>query len=67
MISAALADTEIPMTLTSGETATFRVEAASEEPLRYQWRRNGKDVPGANDAEKPRRMDPSALWTVPGA
>ncbi|MEO8427199.1 MAG: immunoglobulin domain-containing protein, partial [Verrucomicrobiota bacterium] len=32
-----------------GETATFTVEAAGSEPLSYQWRLNGNDIPGARE------------------
>lgn len=29
------------------DRATFRVEALGTEPLRYQWQKNGKPIPGA--------------------
>jgi uncharacterized repeat protein (TIGR01451 family) len=32
-----------------GETATFRVEADGSEPLFYQWRFNGVNLPGATN------------------
>ena len=32
-----------------GETATFKVIAAGEPPLSYQWRKNGVDIPGATN------------------
>ena len=31
-----------------GDTATFTVEATGSEPLRYQWKKNGADISGAN-------------------
>jgi hypothetical protein len=34
-------------TLNEGATATFTVEAASTQPLQYQWRRDGTDLTGA--------------------
>lgn len=30
-----------------GESATFGVRAQGAQPLHYQWRKNGADVPGA--------------------
>ena len=34
-------------TVTVGQTAAFSVSATGTAPLRYQWRRNGGNVPGA--------------------
>lgn len=31
----------------AGQSATFTVNAAGSEPLSFQWRRNGVDIPGA--------------------
>jgi uncharacterized repeat protein (TIGR03806 family) len=39
------------VTVTPGQTATFRVRATGGEPLRYQWQRNGIDVPKADVPE----------------
>ncbi len=36
--------------VTAGATVTFRVVASGLDPLAYQWRRNGIDLPGANGA-----------------
>ena len=36
---------------TRGQSATFRVVAEGQAPLRYQWLRNGKPIPGAVAAE----------------
>jgi len=30
-----------------GDTAVFAVEAGGEEPLSYQWRKDGQEIPGA--------------------
>ena len=38
------------MTAAVGRRATFSVQAKGEEPLRYQWLRNGRPVNGANDS-----------------
>ena len=38
------------LTATTGGTATFSVKAAGSAPLRYQWRFNGEDIPGATNA-----------------
>ncbi|MDR3406017.1 MAG: hypothetical protein P4L99_26260 [Chthoniobacter sp.] len=32
----------------SGQSASFWVAATGQPPLRYQWQRNGIDIPGAN-------------------
>ncbi len=34
-------------TVTSGQTATFRVMASGTAPLSYQWKRSGATIPGA--------------------
>jgi poly(3-hydroxybutyrate) depolymerase len=36
--------------VTAGQPAKFTVSATGVPPLRYQWRRNGIDIPGAIDA-----------------
>lgn len=35
-------------TVLPGTSVTFSVEMSGEEPLSFQWRLNGKDIPGAN-------------------
>jgi hypothetical protein len=37
-------------TVTPGQTAVFQVVADGSPPLSYQWRRNGSNIDGANDA-----------------
>jgi len=37
-------------TVTVGETARFVVVATGTEPLSYQWRKNGTEIPGATDS-----------------
>ena len=37
-------------TVNVGTTATFSVAATGAAPIRYQWRKNGVDIPGANAA-----------------
>lgn len=44
-------------TVSAGQPATFTVSASGTEPLRYQWRRNGANIPGAT----------SAAYTLPSA
>jgi len=44
-------------TVSVGEAVTFRVKATGDEPLGYQWRRNGADIPGASGAS----------YTIPAA
>lgn len=34
-------------TVAPGQSVTFAVEAAGEQPLSYQWQRDGADIPGA--------------------
>ena len=38
------------VSVTVGQTATFRVKASGTPPLSYQWRKNGADIPGATRA-----------------
>ena len=37
-------------TVAEGQTATFTVEATGLEPLSYQWRTDGVDIPGATSS-----------------
>ena len=37
------------VTVIEPEAAVFSVEASGDEPLSYQWRRNGEEIPGATD------------------
>jgi glucose/arabinose dehydrogenase len=37
--------------LFEGETANFSVSASGAQPLSYQWRKDGVNIPGANGAE----------------
>lgn len=39
-----------PRTVFAGETATFSVVAKGTPPLRYQWRRNGRNIPDETNA-----------------
>jgi uncharacterized delta-60 repeat protein len=39
-----------PQTVTAGGTATLSVSATGDQPLRYQWRRNGQAIGGATNA-----------------
>jgi CotH kinase protein/Concanavalin A-like lectin/glucanases superfamily/Lamin Tail Domain/Immunoglobulin I-set domain len=39
-----------PVSLREGESANFTVEASSDSPLSYQWRKNGVPIPGATAA-----------------
>ena len=47
--SAAPAITQQPadQTVAVGQPATFQVAASGVQPMRFQWRRNGADIPGA--------------------
>lgn len=38
-------------TVGRGQTVTFTVEAEGDEPLAYQWRRNGAGIPGENSPD----------------
>ncbi len=37
-------------TTAAGQPATFAAAANGEAPLRYQWQRDGKDIPGATES-----------------
>ncbi len=39
-----------PRTVDPGETATFGVTAGGAQPLRYQWRLNGQNIPRATNS-----------------
>jgi hypothetical protein len=41
------------LSLLEGASGTFRVEAVGNGPLHYQWRKDGRDILGANDATYP--------------
>jgi len=38
-------------TVCEGSEITFRVQAAGSEPLRYQWRKDGTEIPGAVESD----------------
>lgn len=40
----------VSTTASVGQPATFAVSASGAGPLRYQWQRNGVNIPGANEA-----------------
>jgi uncharacterized repeat protein (TIGR03803 family) len=40
----------VSLTVFAGRNATFTTLAAGSRPLRYQWQKNGVNVPGANQA-----------------
>ncbi len=42
-----LTDTPITQAARVGDTITFNVQATSPAPVRYQWRHNGGELPGA--------------------
>ena len=44
---AAIATQPADQSVTEGQTATFSLAATGTAPLRYQWRKNGTDIPGA--------------------
>lgn len=46
LVSAQPEDVTVP----AGQTASFTVAATGAAPLRYQWKRGGKDIPGADRA-----------------
>lgn len=51
--------------VTLGAPATFSVGASGAPPLRYQWRRNGADLPGATGASHTLpRAEESAVFEV---
>ncbi len=37
------------VTVAEGESATFRVNSLGSTPFRYQWKKDGIDIPGATD------------------
>ena len=37
-------------TVTAGDTATFTVEATGTSPFRYQWKKNGTNIPDATNS-----------------
>ena len=39
-----------PLTVTVGRSATFSVTATGTQPMRYQWQRDGVEIPGATAA-----------------
>jgi PKD repeat protein len=51
-------------TVRPGGHVTFRVTAQGDGPLRYQWRRDGIDIPGAT---RPRYVTPAAIAKDDGA
>ena len=44
----AVAATALGVTASLGSSAEFRVVATGAAPMRYQWRKNGRDIPNAN-------------------
>lgn len=46
----AIAEHPGDVTVAPGQSATFRVTASGEEPLSYQWQRDGVDIPGATSS-----------------
>jgi hypothetical protein len=38
-----------PLAVSEGSVATFTVTAQGSEPMKYQWQRDGVDIPGASD------------------
>ena len=38
------------MNVNVGQTASFMVKASGSEPLSFQWRRNGSDLPGSTES-----------------
>ena len=40
----------VAQTVAPGKPATFSVEAAGTQPISYQWKRNGTDIPGAKSS-----------------
>jgi len=37
--------------VSEGEQAHFAISASGDEPLAYQWQKNGEDIPGTNTSE----------------
>jgi acetyl esterase/lipase len=58
----------IDRTETEGEKARFIVTASGTEPLRYQWRKNGVDIAGANSpsytSQRVTRADDGSIFSV---
>lgn len=58
----------IDRTETEGEKARFIVTASGTEPLRYQWRKNGVDIAGANSpsytTQRVTRADDRSIFSV---
>lgn len=50
--------------VTLGAAATFTVGASGAPPLRYQWRRNGVDVPGGTSPSHTLKAEESAVFDV---
>ena len=40
----------LSQTITEGQTATFTITAEGNEPLSYQWQKDGTDISGANSS-----------------
>jgi glucose/arabinose dehydrogenase len=57
-----------PATVALGYVATFSVNASGPAPLRYQWQRNGENIPDANQPTyslyEPDLSDSGALYRV---
>jgi hypothetical protein len=49
-VSASISVQPYDTSIRVGETATFSARAEGSEPLSYQWKRNGVNIDGANDA-----------------
>ena len=64
----AITSQPVPLTITSSQTATFSVTATGTAPLRYQWKRNGSNIPDAtsNSYTTPAMStrDSGAVYTV---
>ncbi|HVG08426.1 MAG TPA: PQQ-dependent sugar dehydrogenase [Thermoanaerobaculia bacterium] len=50
--------------VTLGATATFTVGASGAPPLRYQWQKNGVDIPGATSPSYTLKAEESATFDV---
>jgi glucose/arabinose dehydrogenase len=53
----AISTQPVDVTVAPGEPATFSVTASGQQPLSYQWQRDGVDIPGAT----------SSSYTLPAA